>query len=120
MQNPEKFVAGHLERKNKMEDIEKLIKELREHVDSEINRDLMVKAADALETILKEKNEIFSQMKSTESNMGRDLERVVQQREEAVKMSIDLECENFYIKKAIQDMMREVDAAKGCHDTQEK
>ena len=42
MQNPEKFVAGHLERKNKMEDIEKLIKELREHVDSEINRDLMV------------------------------------------------------------------------------
>lgn len=96
-----------------MEDIQKIVEDLREHIASEITKDLMIKAADALESLLKEKNEIFSQIRSTERNMSIDLEK-------AVKMSIDLECENFYIKKAIQDMMREVDAAKGCHDTQDK
>lgn len=67
----------------------------------------------AIESLLKEKNEIFSQISSTERNMSIDLEK-------AVKMSTDLECENFYIKKAIENLMREVDAAKGCHDTQDK
>jgi len=97
-----------------MKDIQKIVEDLREHAPlKKNNKDLMIEAAEALEFLLKEKNEIFSQISDTERNMSIDLEK-------AIKTSIDLECENFYIKKAIQNMMCEVDAAKGCYDRQGK